>query len=61
MIPKPFSTLKIRYGAPRCVPRDASGEALEEIARELEEELKRFTLELNPAEAGIREELHGQE
>jgi hypothetical protein len=58
MIPKPFSSLRIRYGAPRWVPRDASEDILKEIARDLEEELKRFTLELNPAEAGIREELH---
>lgn len=61
MIPKPFSKLRIRYGAPRWVPRDASEEELKEIAAELEEELKQFTLELNPAEAGIREEIHGQE
>jgi lysophospholipid acyltransferase (LPLAT)-like uncharacterized protein len=61
MIPKPFSKLRIRYGTPRWVPRDASEEALKEIARELEEELKRFTMELNPAEEEIREEIHGQE
>lgn len=61
MIPKPFSRLRIRYGVPRHVPRDASADTLEEIARELEEELKRFTLELNPAEARIREELHAQD
>ncbi len=61
MIPKPFSRLRIRYGAPRWVPRDASEEDLKDIALELEEELNRFTLELNPAEAGIREEIYGQE
>lgn len=61
MIPKPFSKLRIRYGAPRWVPRDASEEDLKDIALELEEELKRCTLELNPAEAGIREEIHGQQ
>jgi len=60
MIPKPFSLLRIRYGAPRWVPRDASEDLLKEIARELEEEMKKFTLELNPAEARIREELHAK-
>ena len=61
MIPKPFSNLRIRYGAPRWVPRDASVDEVGGIARELEEELKTFTLELNPAEASIREELNAQE
>lgn len=60
MIPKPFSSLRIRYGEPRWVPRDASEDTLNDIARELEEELKKATLELNPAEASIREELNGQ-
>ena len=60
LIPKPFSTVRIRYGAPRWVPRDASEETLKEIALDLEEELKEFTLELNPAEAKIREELDAQ-
>jgi lysophospholipid acyltransferase (LPLAT)-like uncharacterized protein len=59
MIPKPFSNLRIRYGAPRWVPRDASEEDLRAIAMELGEEMKRFTLELNPAEAALREEYHG--
>ena len=61
MIPKPFAKLRIRYGAPRWVPRDASEEVLRGIAKELEDELKQFTLELNPAEAQIRKDLHGQE
>jgi len=60
MIPKPFSSLRIRYGAPRWVPRAASDETLKEIAREMEAELKAFTLELNPAESKIREDLHAQ-
>jgi lysophospholipid acyltransferase (LPLAT)-like uncharacterized protein len=59
LIPKPLSTLRIRYGPPRWVPRNADEETLRGIAGELEEELKRFTLELNPAEARIREEMHG--
>jgi lysophospholipid acyltransferase (LPLAT)-like uncharacterized protein len=60
MIPKPFSRLRLRYGPPRWVPRDASGDDLETVARELEEELKGFALELNPEEARIREELDAQ-
>jgi lysophospholipid acyltransferase (LPLAT)-like uncharacterized protein len=61
MIPKPFSNLRIRYGKPRWVPRDTTEDGLKEIGKELETELREFTLELNPAEAGIREELHGRE
>jgi lysophospholipid acyltransferase (LPLAT)-like uncharacterized protein len=57
MIPKPFSRLRIRYGAPRWIPRDASDADLDEATADLEEELRRFTLELNPAEAALREEL----
>jgi lysophospholipid acyltransferase (LPLAT)-like uncharacterized protein len=60
MIPKPFSTLRVRYGEPRWVARDASEEDLKHLASELEEEMKRSTLELNPAEAGIREDLDAQ-
>jgi hypothetical protein len=59
MIPKPFSTLRIRYGRPRRIPGDATQEDLQALASELEDELKRFTLELNPAEASIREGLDG--
>ena len=57
MIPKPFCRLRVRYGAPRRVPREATEEDLKALAHELEEELKQFTLELNPAETGIRAEL----
>ena len=60
MIPKPLSNLRIRYGAPRWVARDAGEAELRKVARELEEEMKAFTLELNPAEADIREELRVQ-
>jgi len=59
MIPKPLSTLRIRYGAPRWVPREASEVDLRAMALELEEEMKQSTLELNPAEASIREGDHG--
>jgi lysophospholipid acyltransferase (LPLAT)-like uncharacterized protein len=58
MVPKPFSTLRIRYGTPVCVPRRAEEPALKELARRLEEELKAAALELNPQEARIREELN---
>ncbi|MFC1575273.1 lysophospholipid acyltransferase family protein, partial [Gemmatimonadota bacterium] len=57
VIPKPFASIRIRYGSPRWVPRDASKEELHTIAGELEEQLKASTLEMNPAEARIREEL----
>ncbi len=60
MIPKPFSHLRIRYGRPRWVSRGASEEEMGALALELEDELKRFTLELNPAEARIREELRAR-
>lgn len=60
MIPKPFSTLRVRYGTPRRVPRKGGEEVLKSIALELEEELRRFTLELNPQEARIREELDAE-
>lgn len=59
MIPKPLSTLRIRYGAPRWVPREASEVDLRAMALELEEEMKQSTLEMNPAEASIREGDHG--
>jgi len=59
MIPKPFSTIRIRYGAPRRVPRDASQETLTSIGHEIQEELRSFTLELNPEEVRIRKELDG--
>jgi lysophospholipid acyltransferase (LPLAT)-like uncharacterized protein len=60
MVPKPFSSLRVRYGEPRWVPRKAPGAALAMVAKELEDELREFTLELNPAEAAIREEIRAQ-
>ena len=60
MIPKPFTSLRIRYGRPRWVPRDSSEEEIKRIAADLEEELRYLTLELNPAEARIRKELHAE-
>ncbi|MGW8265483.1 MAG: lysophospholipid acyltransferase family protein [Longimicrobiales bacterium] len=60
MIPKPLSSLRIRYGHPRRVPRDSSEEEMKRIAADLETELRQFTLELNPAEDRIRKELHAE-
>jgi lysophospholipid acyltransferase (LPLAT)-like uncharacterized protein len=60
MIPKPFSSVRIRYGEPRWVPRNAPEEVLAAVAQELEDELKEFALELNPAEPGVREGSHAQ-
>jgi len=60
MIPKPLSAVRIRYGAPRWVPREASEDEVKEIALDIQEEMKRFTLELNPAEAQIRRDLHAR-
>ncbi len=60
MIPKPFSSLRIRYGKPRWVPREASEAEMEAVALEIQAELQDFTLELNPQEERIREELHAQ-
>jgi len=60
MIPKPFCSLRLRYGPPRWVDRDASQEEMAAVARDLEQELREAALELNPAEAQIREGLHEQ-
>lgn len=60
MIPKPLSSLRIRYGPPRWVPRDSSEEEMRRIAADLEEELRHLTLELNPSEERIRKELHAE-
>jgi lysophospholipid acyltransferase (LPLAT)-like uncharacterized protein len=60
MIPKPLSSLRIRYGKPVWVPREAGEEVLAGTARRLEDRLKDDTLELNPAEAAIREEHHAR-
>jgi lysophospholipid acyltransferase (LPLAT)-like uncharacterized protein len=48
MIPKPFSTVRIRYNHPHWVPRDATEADRERIAAGLGEELRKMTLELNP-------------
>ncbi len=38
-VPKPFARVRVLYGHPRRVPRDASDEELERHARELESEM----------------------
>lgn len=60
MVPKPFANLRIRYGKPRWVDREADEAELERAAIELEEELREAALELDPQEARIREELNAQ-
>ncbi len=57
MIPKPFSSMRIRYSPPRWVPRESSQEELQAFGQEMEADLKRMTLDLNPAEARIRAEM----
>jgi len=42
LLPYPFARVRIVFGAPRFVPRDAEGEALEAMRRELEAELHRL-------------------
>jgi lysophospholipid acyltransferase (LPLAT)-like uncharacterized protein len=61
MIPKPFSTLRIRYGPPRWIPSDATEEDLKRYAEELGEELKEITLALNPQEPFLRGETDARE
>ncbi len=40
LVPKPFSTVRIEYGAPRYLPRDADREAMEALGLELQNELE---------------------
>lgn len=56
MIPKPFSSIRIKYNPPRWVPRDATEEDRERIATELGQELKKITLDLNPKEPDLQGE-----
>lgn len=44
-VPKPFSTVRVIYGEPRWVPRDADAEALAGHARALEAQLNAMTEE----------------
>jgi hypothetical protein len=43
MIPKPFSTIRIEYGRPRRLERDADRATLEALGAELQEELDALT------------------
>ena len=43
LVPKPFATVRIAYGEPRWVDRDADRDALAEIARLLEAEMNELT------------------
>jgi lysophospholipid acyltransferase (LPLAT)-like uncharacterized protein len=46
-VPKPFARVRIRYGHPRFVPRDASPGELARHAEELEREMNALTEELD--------------
>jgi len=43
LVPKPLSTVRIAYGPPRWIPREAGESELERYAEELQEELNRLT------------------
>lgn len=43
LVPKPFSTVRIEYGPPRRIPRDADRAAIEEVRGELQAELDVLT------------------
>lgn len=47
LIPKPFSTVRIRYGPPQAIARDAGEAQLERQRQELEATLNRMTAELD--------------
>ncbi|MEZ4395449.1 MAG: DUF374 domain-containing protein [Candidatus Krumholzibacteriia bacterium] len=47
LLPWPLQRLRIRYGAPRLVPRGLGGDALEALRREVQLELQRFTDDLD--------------
>lgn len=52
MVPRPFSRVRVVYGEPRWVPRDADREAVDAMAVELGRELDRLTA--SAAGAGSR-------
>lgn len=43
LVPRPFSRVRVAYGEPRHIPREASRSELRRYARELEETLNRLT------------------
>jgi hypothetical protein len=46
-VPKPFGRVRVLYGEPRHVPRDAGEAELDRHARELEEEMNALTAEVD--------------
>lgn len=52
ILPLPFARVTCSYGEPICVPKKTTGEALEELRRELEATLDRMNLQLD-AELGF--------
>lgn len=51
MVPKPFARIRVTYGEPIDVPRDADAGRLEAIRRHAESELDRLTREVDRARA----------
>jgi hypothetical protein len=51
MVPRPFTRVRIAYGVPRTVPRDARGARLAETAAELQAELERLSQEVGDPRA----------
>jgi lysophospholipid acyltransferase (LPLAT)-like uncharacterized protein len=47
LVPEPFSTIQIEYLPPRYVPREASRDDVEALAREIGDELNTLTSELD--------------
>lgn len=63
MIPRPFSRVRIAYGAPVQVPRDADGETLAGLGRQVETELERLSRAVGDplaaeADVGVRGAVH---
>jgi lysophospholipid acyltransferase (LPLAT)-like uncharacterized protein len=52
LVPRPFTTVRVRYGPLVHVPRDASHERLQEIARSVENTLNQLTTSADEASAG---------
>ncbi len=52
LVPKPFSTVRIAYGPPRHLARDADREALERLGTELQDELETLTRRVQPEADG---------
>lgn len=48
LVPKPFSTVRIEYGPPRWIPRDADRATIEQLRGELQAELDVLTSRVGP-------------